>query len=230
MIWMIPVVLLLAILEWVSEVKKITTLKFIFKPATMILLITWVLMTAGQADVNSPGLTWFVVGLVLCLFGDIFLIFPLERFFMPGLVSFLFGHIAYIFGFGVFSVTNKTMIPAVLLILFIIIVGLRIFKSLKAGLKTSGKEGLIIPVGVYSVVISYMLFSAAYSFLSPEWSTSEAYLVVSGALLFYISDLFNAWERFVSPLDNARLKIMITYYFGQILLAVGATLHFVGMI
>lgn len=229
MIWMIPVVLLLAILEWVSEVKKITPLKFITKPATMIALIAWVLLTAGQAGVSSPGLTWFVIGLVLCLFGDIFLMFPPEKFFMPGLVSFLLGHVAYILAFGVFSFTDKTMIPAILLILFLAIVALRIFKSLKAGLKASGKEKLIIPVGVYSVVISYMLFSAAYSFLTPEWSTSEAYLVVSGALLFYISDILNAWERFVSPLENAKLKIMITYHLGQILLSVGVVLHFVGV-
>ena len=230
MIWMIPFVLFLAFLEWVSEIKNNNLLKYITKPATMIVLIAWVLLTAGQADGYSPGLTWFVIGLVLCLFGDIFLMFPPERFFIPGLVLFLLGHIAYILGFGVCSFTERTMIPAILLILFITIVGLRLFKSLKAGLKASGKERLIIPVGVYSVVISYMLFSAAYSFLTPEWSTSEAYLVVSGALLFYISDILNAWERFVPLYNNARLKIMITYHLGQILLVVGATLHFVGVI
>ena len=201
---------------------------YISKPSVLIVLIAWVLLTAGQTDGYSPGLIWFVVGLVLCLFGDIFLLLPPEKFFIPGLVSFLLGHVAYILGFGVFSFTNTTMIPAVLLIIIITIVGLRLFKSLKTGLKASGKQRLIIPVGVYSVVINCMLFSAAYSFLTPEWSTSEAYLVVSGALLFYISDILNAWNRFVSPFDNARLKVMMTYHLGQILLVVGATLHFVG--
>ena len=76
MIWMIPVVLFFAVLEWVSEAKKNYKLMYLSKPSAMVVLIAWVLLTAGQVEVSSSGLNWFVVGLVLCLVGDIFLMLP----------------------------------------------------------------------------------------------------------------------------------------------------------
>ncbi len=149
---------------------------------------------------------------------------------MWGLAAFMLGHVAYIFGFSVFSLADKTVILAVILGFIIVVVGVQIFLRLRVGLQISGRDNLIVPVGVYSLVISYMLFSAVYSFLNPDWTTSEAYLVSVGALLFYISNVLNAWERFVSPFEKGRLKVMVTYHLGQIALAVGATLHFTGLV
>jgi uncharacterized membrane protein YhhN len=149
---------------------------------------------------------------------------------MWGLAAFMLGLVAYIFGFSVFSLADKTVILAVILGFIIVVVGVQIFLRLRVGLQISGRDNLIVPVGVYSLVISYMLFSAVYSFLNPDWTTSEAYLVSVGALLFYISNVLNAWERFVSPFEKGRLKIMVTYHLGQIALAVGATLHFTGVV
>ena len=108
------------------------------------------------------------------------------------------------------------------------VVGIGVFRRLRAGLIASSKKKLILPVGIYSIVISYMVFSAAFSFLSPEWTTAHAYLVAFGALLFYVSDILNAWGRFVFSFENARLIVMVTYHLGQIGLALGATLHFLG--
>jgi len=45
-------------------------------------------------------------------------------------------------------------------------------------------------------------------------------------LLFFISETFNAWIRFVNPLPYGRLRVMVTYHLGQILIALGALLHF----
>jgi uncharacterized membrane protein YhhN len=164
---------------------------------------------------------------VVSLFGgDIFLMLPPERWFMWGLVAFLLWHIGYIIGFRVISLVEGTLVPTIFLTLILVVVGLGIFRRLKDGLQSSGKDKMILPLAVYSVVISYMLFSVAYTFLDPAWSTTHAYIVMGGALLFYVSDILNAWERFIFSFINARLFIMSTYHLGQIGLAVRATLHF----
>jgi uncharacterized membrane protein YhhN len=224
--WILAITFLFALLEWFAVTKDYRKLEYLVKPATMIALIAWVVTSMMEASNLSSALVWFVVGLVLCLFGDIFLILPPERWFLPGLVAFLLGHIAYILGFHVSSIIEGTAVPTIFLILFLIAVGVVVFHRIRVGLIVRGKEKLIIPVGVYSIVISYMLFSATYSFLNPAWTTANAYFVTLGALLFYISDVLNAWERFISPFQNARLLVMLTYYLGQIGIAVGATFHF----
>jgi uncharacterized membrane protein YhhN len=226
--WILAVVFVFAMLGWFVTAKRYKKFEYIVKPATMIVLITWVEMSMMATNTISNNLNWFVVGLVLCLFGDIFLMLPPEKWFMPGLVAFLLGQVAYIFGFRVTSIVDGTMIPTILLIFLLIIVGEGVFRRIRAGLIESNREKLILPVGVYSIVISYMVISAAYSFLNPAWTTTQAYLVTFGALFFYISDVLNAWDRFVFSFGSARLIIMVTYHLGQVGLAVGATLHFLG--
>jgi uncharacterized membrane protein YhhN len=228
--WLLIAVFVLALLEWIAVALGKKKLEYFAKPATMVLLITWVLAAAYTTETSSACLTWFVIGLSFSLLGDVFLLLPPERWFMWGLAAFMLGHVAYIIGFSVFSLADKTVILAAILGFIIVVVGVQIFLRLRVGLQISGRDNLIIPVGVYSLVISYMLFSAVYSFLNPDWTTSEAYLVSVGALLFYISDVLNAWERFISPFEKGRLKVMVTYHLGQIALAVGATLHFTGLV
>jgi uncharacterized membrane protein YhhN len=226
--WILIVVFVFALLEWVLEARGNKKFIFIVRPAVMITLIAWVIISVLITGAAFGNLTWFLVGLALCLLGDIFLMLPPEKWFIWGLIGFLLGQVSYIIGFNVFSLVEGTLVPAIFWALILFVVGVGIFRRLKVGLVASGKEKLIIPVAVYSIAISYMLFSAAYSFLNPEWSTLNAYLVSLGALLFYVSDILNAWERFIFSIKNARVIIMSTYHLGQIGLAVGATLHFLG--
>jgi uncharacterized membrane protein YhhN len=226
--WILAVVFAFAILSWFATAKSYKRFEYIVKPATMIVLITWVVMSMLVTDTILNNLTWFVTGLVLCLFGDVFLMLPPEKWFIPGLVAFLFGQVAYIVGFRVTSIVDGTMIPSIFLIFLLIFVGVGVFRRIRAGLIESNREKLILPVGIYSIVISYMVFSATYSFLNPAWTTTQAYLVTFGALFFYISDILNAWDRFVFSYGIVRLIIMVTYHLGQVGLAVGVTLHFLG--
>ncbi|MGD8457898.1 MAG: lysoplasmalogenase [Anaerolineales bacterium] len=224
--WILVVVFLFALLEWIAANNEYRRLEYFVKPLTMIALIAWVLTSMIEIGNPPPNLIWIAIGLVLCLFGDIFLMLPPKKWFLPGLVAFLLGHIAYIIGFRVMSIIEGTTIPAIFLLLIILIVGGSVFSRLKGGLIASGKNNLILPVGIYSIVISYMLFSAAYSFLNPAWETTNTYLVAFGALLFFISDVLNAWSRFIFSFKSARLIVMVTYHLGQIGIAVGTTFHF----
>jgi uncharacterized membrane protein YhhN len=58
------------------------------------------------------------------------------------------------------------------------------------------------------------------------WQTVPALLVSAGALLFFISDALLAWNKFVIPLRQGRFISIIPYHLGQILLTIGAALHY----
>jgi len=212
----------IAVVDWVSTAKKNKNIEKFAKPLTMLLLLIWVLTSAAQGNyLGNHSLIWLVVGIGFCLVGDIFLFLPPEVWFLRGLIAFLLGHVGYIFSFGVSHVAGGQVFPGLVLGLSITIAGIYVVRRLVAGLKQSGKGKMSVPIMVYAVVISYVLFSAGFKFLDSAWSLSESLLLAVGALLFYISDILNAWERFVSKFKNDRLIIMITYHLGQFGIALG---------
>ena len=229
MSWLLLPAFTLAILEWVGEQKRIRWLIYTTKPLVLITLLVWIGLEnhfyRHPIPVFKSPLGWFLIALVLCLIGDIFLMLP-ERYFMPGLIAFLLGHIAYILGFQFGIPPQGTLFPAMLMAAIIILVSATVYRKLAQGLKASGKTGMIMPVLIYAIVISYMLFSALNTLLTNSWNYAAALPVSFGALLFYISDILNAWQRFVNALPAGRLKIMVTYHLAQIGLAAGVVIHF----
>ncbi len=225
--------LFLAILEWIGEHKRIRWLIYLTKPLVLLTLLIWIeaqirLSGFAHAGFGTP-LGWFLVGLVCCLIGDIFLMLP-ERFFLVGLVAFLLGHIAYILGFQWGIPPQRALVPAILMAAIIILVSATVYQKLAQGLRASGKNRMILPVFIYACVISYMLFAALSTLLIHDWYFAAALPASFGALLFYISDILNAWHRFVEELPAGRLKIMSTYHLAQFGLAVGVVIHFIHQI
>lgn len=217
-----------ALVDWVSVWKKNKQIEKIFKPLTIGLLMSWVIGFSWQEGLLKSNLIYFFVGLGFCLVGDVFLFLPPEKYFVPGLAAFLLGHISYIAGLGGLASNSNLMIPFVIFLLVILVVSSKIVGRLVAGLKELKKERLRVPVIFYAGVISVMLASAGSRFFDPHWTTAGAYLVAGGAILFYISDVLNAWERFVNKFNHDRLIIMVTYHLGQFGLVTGAALHFAG--
>jgi uncharacterized membrane protein YhhN len=76
-----------------------------------------------------------------------------------------------------------------------------------------------VPVILYIIVISGMLCSAVSMGTAANLPLSARSLVTIGALLFYISDLFVARQRFVKADFFNRLIGLPLYYTGQFLLA-----------
>lgn len=221
----------LAVLDWVVTAKKNRGIEKFAKPLTLIFLILWVITSAIQGKFLSESpFIWLLVGLLFCLAGDIFLFLPPEKWFLIGLIAFLLGHVGYILSFGVSQVSSDQIVPTSAIALAIVISGFITVRRLIGGLRLSGKQRMAAPIVVYSIVISYMLFSAAFKFLDANWSLSEALLLAGGALLFYISDILNAWERFVSKFENDRLIIMMAYHLGQFGIASGMVLHLSHMV
>ena len=74
-----------------------------------------------------------------------------------------------------------------------------------------------------------MLFSALMTLFDPAWNLLPAALASVGATLFLVSDIMNAWVRFVGPIKNHRLWIMSTYHLAQVGIAASAVFHFAAL-
>lgn len=212
-----------AILNWAAIEQHWKKIEYVAKPATMVIVIIWLVLNGGL----SSGIIWFTLGAVFSLAGDVFLMMP-QNLFIFGLVSFLIGHIFYIVGFNVFSADFDGGGTAYLLAIVIILgyVIFRIYNRLASGLTAKQLTKLKIPVLVYSLVITLMVISALSCFFRPGWELTHTLWAIAGALLFYISDTILALDRFVSPISHARLLTMITYHLGQLGILIGAAMTF----
>jgi uncharacterized membrane protein YhhN len=214
------IALIIAVLDWIAVAKKWKPLEYIAKPAVMIALLVWV----WQAGGFKGHMVWFALGLVFSLFGDIFLMLPQEQF-IAGLISFLLAHIAYLIGF--LATIPPLNIVSLILAVLVGITAARIYRTIAASLVASGDQALRPPVLIYTVVISSMLWSALMTLVGREWLAIQALLAAGGALLFFLSDTFLAWNKFVSPIRHGNLLVIITYHLGQVMIILGAGLHYI---
>jgi len=154
---------------------------------------------------------YMLVGLLLCLIGDVFLAIPGKKTFLGGLISFSLGHMSYILAF--LDISRIGLLTWIGCLVIAIVTG-TIYFWLKPHLKT-----MAIPVLCYCIVIAAML-AAAWSVLADSGRSQPGRtMVFTGALLFYISDIFVARNRFVKQEFFNRLVGLPLYYGGQFLLA-----------
>jgi uncharacterized membrane protein YhhN len=152
-----------------------------------------------------------LVGLVLCLGGDIFLALPQRRMFLYGLVCFLLGHLFYILGFFCAARTNQwTWIG----LLTVLVISLWVYVWLTPHL--GAMKG---PVLLYVIVITVMACGAWSVLGSSHLALPGRIMVFVGALSFYLSDILVARDRFVKVEFLNRLIGLPMYYTGQFLLA-----------
>lgn len=213
------IALLLACADWLAVARGWTRLGYFTKPAVMVALLAWL----GQTGGLSGQLIWFAAGLLLSMLGDIFLMLPREQF-IAGLIAFLLAHLAYLAGFN--AGLPPMELTGLVLALLVGLTAAQIYRRILAGLKASGKLSYKYPILIYSTVISLMLLSALLTLVRPEWRATPALLASAGALLFFLSDTFLAWNKFVAPLPAGRLRVRVTYHLGQALILLGAVLHF----
>jgi uncharacterized membrane protein YhhN len=152
------------------------------------------------------------VGLFVSLLGDIALL-RAEEYFLSGLVAFLFAHIAYLLAF-----TRDTEFPArwsvCFLYLFVAaILYLFLFPRLPVALK--------LPVAVYAILLTSMAGQAMGRYLVVRSRIAKH--AANGALLFMLSDVLPAIDRFRAPLPRASLLILVPYFLGQWLIALSTS-------
>jgi len=214
--------LIFAALESLALWKNWLRLEYVAKPAVMLTLFTWLLTSVGLNGV----LVWFGLGILLSLVGDILLMISFEKYFLAGLIAFLLAHLAYVIGFNIplpeFSAWG------IFLSVMIGLGGTRGIRRILEPLAAQGLNRMRIPIIIYGTVISLMLLSALVKLSDITWDAGASLLVSVGALLFYISDIILAWNKFVSPIKHGRIYNIAAYHLGQIALIAGVILQYGG--
>jgi len=168
-----------------------------------------VALTVGALE-TSYGVLIFL-GLSLSFMGDVLLIperNPLA--FKAGIASFLLGHVAYAVAFCSREFALQTATFAA------IATGIAAFGALRWLGPHLGSD-MRLPVFAYVAVISTMLVAAAGA--ASALSRPDIFV---GALLFYLSDLSVARDRFVHPSFWNGAWGLPCYFFAQLILAFGA--------
>ncbi|MFI5182603.1 MAG: lysoplasmalogenase [Thermoanaerobaculia bacterium] len=181
-------------------------LAYVFKPLTVLLLLTLAVMNFGEA---APRYGWGIaLGLVFSLAGDVFLMLPRDRF-REGLASFLLAHVCYIAAFT--SGTGFLSAPLPFVIWGVL--GLFLLGALWPGVP----KRLRVPVLLYVLVLLSMAAQAGARTL--RLKDLSSLLAASGATLFVASDALLALDRFRAPFRSSRAVVLSTYFLAQWLIA-----------
>lgn len=204
--FLVVTVILLVRAEFRSDQQQI----YFFKPVSTLLVIAVALLSFLTPGAQPSFTLWIALGLVLSLGGDVALMFKTNKAFRIGLVLFLLAHLVYSVAFTAFNgfQPQDLITGAVLLVLAVIV-----FLYLKPGL--GNMQG---PVIFYILVICLMVNRAISTFFGDTFSITQAWLVTIGAVLFWLSDLILAINRFRHPFKAQRLSLFL-YYGGQLLIA-----------
>jgi uncharacterized membrane protein YhhN len=179
--------------------------KFLAKPLASAAFIA-VALSAGALQ-TAYG-QWILLGLVLCLAGDVLLI-PEGKasVFRAGIFAFLLGHLAYA---AAFMTRPRSAFWLVLAAAAIVAVLLVVWQWLRARLPADMR----LPVQAYFVVIGAMTVLAC----SVTGAGGPA-TIAAGAIAFTASDISVARDRFVHAGFFNRAWGLPLYYLAQVLLA-----------
>lgn len=141
-------------------------------------------------------------GLILSLAGDAFLALPGD-WMLPGLIAFLIAHLCYI---GAFLGERSKFEALRLLPYFVWVGGLYLFLFANLGTMT-------VPVGIYCLVITTMMWRAAALVTRPaeRWRLAA----FAGATLFGLSDSALALMRFHGAFPYGGAFLILAYWAGQ---------------
>ncbi|MET0552017.1 MAG: lysoplasmalogenase [Vicinamibacteria bacterium] len=155
---------------------------------------------------RGPLPAFVCAGLLVSAAADV----TIERSFLGGIALFLLAHVLYVAAF----VADER--------------GLRAGRALPFALYAASMYSflrprlgaLAVPVGVYVIAIATMMWRAAARVRPGENAGRWA---LAGALAFALSDSLLALHRFHAPLPGASVAIMLTYWAGQLGIALSAT-------
>lgn len=166
-------------------------------------------LAAAHGSLVGPTAGWLLAALCLCWLGDVLLLGSSRPAFLGGLVAFLLGHLAYV---GAFAVAGLDAGAAGIAAAVLVVPAVFVFRWLKPNLPGP----MVGPVFAYMVVISLMLAGAV-----GRLAMDAPPRILVAAVMFYVSDLAVARNRFVAPGPMNRLWGLPLYYGAMALLALG---------
>lgn len=190
-------------------------LAMLSKPLLMPLLAVW-LLTETKHNPGSFRNT-VVLALAFSTLGDVLLMFEGGLYFLAGLGAFLVAHLWYIRAFSIVRNLRKGYLktnPVVVLpfLAYPVLLLWYLWEGIPSGMK--------IPVCAYAGVITFMALSAMN--LRGKIPSGIFISLLTGAVLFVLSDSLIALARFGQPFDGSRMAVMLTYISGQYLLILSA--------
>lgn len=156
---------------------------------------------------SGPEHDWLLLGLVLCMLGDVLLIPDDERAFKAGIAAFGLGHLAYLVSFVHLGLQPGTTGLAAGLLLAL---AMGVWRWLSPHIPADMR----VPVAVYIVIITSMTAAAA----GTTHHTGNERIALA-AVAFFVSDLAVARDAFVTPAFSNRAWGLPLYYAAQLLFA-----------
>lgn len=171
--------------------------------ATSYVAAAWSLGAAGT-DYGRV----LLAGMAFCWMGDLFLVSNRSPgLFLMGLSSFLLGHVVYISAFAVYGVSGTAILLSGLVMA---VFAWQILRWLKPFLDDRMRR----PVWLYVTAISLMM-----AFAVGAYASGGNLAIPAGALLFLLSDLAVARDRFVTRGFINRAWGLPLYFGAQMILA-----------
>jgi len=173
-------------------------LAMLAKPVPVLCLLYFLLPPRSRdAALIGTGLVCSAIGDVLLEAGSVL--------FLPGLCAFLLAHVLYVAAFlgRTRKLHLRRLVPVV------------IFSTLVFMWLAPHLGVMRIPVLIYVVVISAMLWRAAAQVGEDPTGGLQPWLATIGAVLFALSDIMVAYTRFIDPDTALKLPLMLLYWLGQ---------------
>lgn len=186
--------------------------RLFFKTAASIMFI--LVAVSARVGASEPYYTLILIGLCFAFAGDVLLVFTVfsRSFLIAGMAAFIVTHFLYIIAF--WTVSAPAWYDAVFFLL-LMGVGMLAFKVRHV------KTGAVSPaIYIYAAVLCAMAARAFSMLFAPKASPAFAICAAVGGVLFALSDMLLAFERFSNRFGRAAGIISTaTYYSGQALIA-----------
>jgi uncharacterized membrane protein YhhN len=187
-----------------------------FITKVMIIPILLIIFFANLNPLNEKLHLMMAAGLVFSWFGDILLEFTgrNENMFLFGLASFMVAQLIYMYLFFATPGKNSIASNRKLLLIPPVAAAALLISFLYSDLGT-----MRLPVILYALAIMAMVTGAINRI--EKVNRESFYLVLSGAVLFLISDSTIAINKFSYKFELSSIAVMSTYIMAQYLITVG---------
>lgn len=186
-------------------------LHLLFKPLPLLIALYFVAACALRERPIGRSSAFLLAALLFSLGGDVLLMLPGD-YFIPGLASFLLAHLCYIVLFR----QGVAWFPSRAGLALVAACGLGMYLLVWDGL---GNPVLRVAVAAYVAVITLMVSQAIGR--ARHMGQRHARWVALGAVLFMTSDSMIAIHKFLTPIQQASLWILGSYFAAQFLIVHG---------
>ena len=197
----------------IAELREDRRAQFFFKPLAA---FGFVILALQSGALESTYGNYILAGLVFCTVGDILLLpRESESIFKAGMFAFAIGHLNYVFAANIIIKPDMNYVYWLGTTILGLAFGLYVFIRLRDSLP----EKLLWPVGIYTFIISLMVIRSLQTD-AVSWHIA----IIPAAIMFAVSDMFVAKDRFVKPDPRNAFAITPLYFGAQALFALSVSI------